>query len=148
VVQGASGAIRGEMATAVSVSTTGTPFFDWHTNPDNVCDSPSTARLFFQRKGDDMTAAKEFYRWWSDPVAFVLAQSSGVLLGASLVPSQWKSVLGKKGDASAEAAAGFQQAADDVQAIGLTFGGGCFYGHGVFVTGGTARFVLKTFTID
>jgi hypothetical protein len=27
--------------------------------------SQAAVRLFFQRRGDDLTAAKEFYRWWS-----------------------------------------------------------------------------------
>jgi hypothetical protein len=29
----------------------------------------------------------------------------------------------------------------------MTFGGGCFFGHGVNVSGGTARFALISYTI-
>jgi len=31
--------------------------------------------------------------------------------------------------------------------VGITFGGGCFFGHGVNVEGGSARFVLNSFAI-
>ena len=150
VVAGASGAARVEVRATVSVTVDGAPFFDWHTAANNTCDSPSTARLYFQRRGDDITdatGAHEFYRWWSSPVAFVLAPAQATTIAAPVAPDQWLSVFGKKGDANAQAAAGFQQAAGDVQAVGLTFGGGCFYGHGVFVTGGSARFNLSGFSV-
>jgi hypothetical protein len=42
---------------------------------------------------------------------------------------------------------GFNLLLGDLQAIGMTFGGGCFAGHGLFVTGGTATFILKEFQL-
>jgi hypothetical protein len=44
---------------------------------------------------------------------------------------KWLSVFGERGDASAGAAAGFATAKANLGALGLTFGGGCFRGHGV-----------------
>ena len=31
--------------------------------------------------------------------------------------------------------------------IGVTFGGGCFFGHGVNVSGGAARFIMTRFEL-
>jgi hypothetical protein len=31
--------------------------------------------------------------------------------------------------------------------VGFTFGGGCFFGHGVSVSGGKAKFYVTSFTI-
>ncbi len=107
--------------------------------------SPNVARvrLYFQRRGDDLTAAKEFYRWWSvQTFALNIDTASG--MSADLVPEQWSSVLGKGGGSSAAATAGFIQAKADVQAIGITFGG-CFAGHGVYVTAGSASFVVSDY---
>jgi hypothetical protein len=30
----------------------------------------------------------------------------------------------------------------------MTFGGGCFFGHGVWVSGGDARFILNNYVIN
>ena len=126
----------------VSVNTIGDPFFDWRTEGFNTCPNPSTVRLFVQRKGDDMSGAGpfEFYRWWSTTAAYVLADGDAVLVGDLTDPSTWTSVLGKDGTAN-EAA--FRAAIGDIGNIGFTFGGGCFYGHGVFVAAGTGS---ATFT--
>ena len=126
------------------IETTGTPFFDWRTNPNNTCDNPATVRLYLQRRGDDLTAAKEFFRWWSNPVAYTLAPGAGDLV-APLEPARWSSVLGRKGTDSAAASDGFQAALADLGHIGMTFGGGCYHGHGVFVTRGSARSIATEF---
>jgi hypothetical protein len=91
-----------------------------------------------QRKGDDLTAGKEYWRWWSDPVAFQLAPRAAELT-AALMPEQWVSVFGKRGDFDASSKAGFGGYSAD-RNVGFTFGGGCFFGHGVNVIDGTARF--------
>ena len=66
----------------------------------------------------------------------------------SLTPDQWSSVYGKTGNYDATALAGFRDALANLGHIGMTFGGGCFFGHGVNVSGGTARFVLIGYTIS
>jgi hypothetical protein len=43
--------------------------------------------------------------------------------------------------------AGFQQAIANLGSVGFSFVGGCYYGHGVRVSGGGARFALTTYTI-
>jgi hypothetical protein len=42
-------------------------------------------------------------------------------------------------------AAGFADPLKRLENIGLTFGGGCFFGDGVNVSGGPARFILTRF---
>jgi hypothetical protein len=55
------------------------------------------------------------------------------------------SVFGKKGDDGLAAIAGFEQALQNLANVG--FCGGCYYGHGVNVSGGTARFTLSEYSI-
>jgi hypothetical protein len=101
---------------------------------------PARIRLFLQQRGDRMTAAEEFKRWWS--VASVELVAGEFVLKADLVPTQWSSVFGKNGAQMPEA---FRAAITDLEHVGFTFGG-MFAGHGVFVIG-EARFVLTQFSI-
>jgi hypothetical protein len=61
--------------------------------------------------------------------------------------SQWTSVFGVKANGSAAAKAGFEQAIANLGSVGFSFGGGCFYGHGVRVSGGGARFAVNGYTV-
>jgi hypothetical protein len=146
LVQPVSGYASSTVRVTFRIETTGSPFFDWRTAPNNICDNPASVRLYLQRRGDDMSAAKEFFRWWSNPVAYTLAPGAGELV-VPLDPAQWSSVLGKKGTDSAAARLGFEAALADLGNVGMTFGGGCYYGHGVFVTGGTARFIATEYEV-
>jgi hypothetical protein len=83
---------------------------------------------------------------WSNPIAQPLAVGRRTLT-VPVAPSQWSSVLGKVGNVDGVARAGFESAVRNVSSLGLTFGGGCFFGHGVNVQGGTARFVLVNYEI-
>ena len=107
--------------------------------------SQAAVRLFFQRRGDDLTAAKEFHRWWSMET-FLLTTDTKAGLTVALDPWLWSSVLGKVGHSSAEVTAAFQAAAGDVQNVGVTFGG-CYAGHGVYVVDGPARFIMMRYTL-
>ena len=100
--------------------------------------SPARVRLFLQQRGDQMTASEPFKRWWS--VAYVdLAGHHEFTLTARLVPSQWSSVFGKIGSVVPNE---FENAMASLDKIGFTFGG-TFAGHGVYVTSGAVRFVLR-----
>lgn len=128
----ASASIRASIA----VSTVGDPFFEYRTEAVNTCVSPATVRLFFQRRGDNMSGmgAFEFYRWWSNPVAYELRAGHVDLTGDLTDPTQWTSVNGRSGAVDEPA---FRAALADLGAVGFTFGGGCFFGHGVYVVPGT-----------
>jgi hypothetical protein len=84
--------------------------------------------------------AEELY--WSLP--YVELREGEFTLTVSLSPDQWTSVFGQKG---AEVPNEFNAAIPNLGNVGFTFGG-TFAGHGVLVTGGNARFVLKEFRTD
>jgi hypothetical protein len=106
-------------------------------------DPPARMRLFLQRRGDDWSGvgAYEFYRWWS--VNDVVLVAGKYELAVPLVPDQWFSVFGKRGDHPA-ADGQFAAAAADIHAVGQTFGG-MFAGHGVFAVDGPSQFTLETY---
>jgi hypothetical protein len=127
-----------------NIATTGNPVFNYKFEPANTCPSPAKARLYFARTGWE--TGGEFYRWWANSIAYRLAAGSASLI-VPLDPSQWSSVYGKFGNADASTLTGFAAAEQNVGEIGFTFGGGCFFGHGVNVTGGAAEFILTDYSI-
>ena len=138
----------GHVNAVFQVTTTGMPVFHYQLNPNNTCDYPAHARFYLQRMGDNLSGQGkyEFYRWFSNDVAYKLAAGDANLT-AALTPDQWTSVFGKRGDYDFVAGAGFVQALHNLAHVGFVFGGGCYYGHGVNVSGGTARFVLRGYFI-
>lgn len=142
-----SGPVSHSVSMTFQIVTTGAPVFNYVMESDNTCNTPATVRLFLERKHDDL--AEEFYRWWANPVGYELQPTSGgVTLTVPLTPDQWSSVYGKFGNYNATTLAGFQDVLTNLGRAGMTFGGGCFFGHGVNVSGGTARFVLISYTIS
>lgn len=122
----------------------GAPVFNFvfADDPGNTCPGYATAYPFFIANRNDWSG--EFSRWWSNPRRFVLRE--GMFgLDVPLTPDAWSSVYGKFGTTDADSMAGWTQALGHVSAIGVTFGGGCFFGHGVNVVAGTgqAQFVLR-----
>jgi hypothetical protein len=61
--------------------------------------------------------------------------------------AQWTSVFGKKANVGAPATAGFKQAIANLGKVGFAFGGGCFFGHGVRVSGGSAKFAVTSYVV-
>jgi hypothetical protein len=133
----------------IEVTTTGTPTFDYSLDPNNTCSHPAHVRFLLQQKGDDLSgvAGKQYYRWWSINAAYELAAGSTTLTAQISDHSQWVSVFGERADATAAATAGFKQAMQNLGAVGFAFGGGCFYGHGVRVSGGRARFAIISYAV-
>ncbi len=124
---------------------TGNPRFQYRTEPANTCDFPASVRLFIERKGDDLY--HDYYRWWSNPLHVELKEGYFRLV-VLLTPSEWSSVFGHFGNSSGAAAAGFRAALANAGNIGMTFGGGCFFGHGVNISGGAASFVVTAFRVN
>lgn len=119
---------------AATIATVGDPVFQYKLKPDNICDAPAAAALYFQRAGDNMSGAGayEFYRWFSTDITIVLTPGAFAIELPLKPTSVWVSVFGRKGDDKDPAvAAGFISALANVDRIGMTFGGGCFKGHGV-----------------
>jgi hypothetical protein len=134
---------------SILVTTTGTPVFVYNIQPDNNCVYPAHVRFLLQEMGDDLsgTNGKQYFRWWSNSVAYQLAPGRANLSASLTDISQWTSVFGEKANASAAATAGFKQAMANLGNVGFSFGGGCFYGHGVRVSGGGARFAVTGYAV-
>jgi hypothetical protein len=134
------------MSMTVSITATPGVLFDYHTEASNSCPGSATVRLYFQRQGDDLTMASATYRWWSNPISFVLVPTSGAAtITVPLHGSQWTDVNGMSG---LQQPSGFAAALAHPANIGMTFGGGCFFGHGVFIDSGAATFTITGFSIN
>jgi hypothetical protein len=133
----------------LSVATTGTPAFIYNLQRDNTCLYPAHVRFLLQEKGDDLSGrnGKQYFRWWSNSVAYQLAPGQANLRASLTDLSQWTSVLGEKANGSAAATIGFKQAMANLGNVGFSFGGGCFFGHGVRVSGGGARFAVTSYGV-
>ena len=138
------------VAARILVTTSGTPVFVYNLEPHNTCVHPAQVRFLLQEKGDDLSGrnGKQYFRWFSNSVAYQLASGASNLRASLTDLSQWTSVLGEKANASAAATAGFQQAIANLGSVGFSFGGGCFYGHGVRVSGGGARFAVTNYAVE
>jgi hypothetical protein len=136
--------ISGAVSVSIEITTTGPVVFNYMTEPFNTCTTPASVRPFIWA---NRNSGAEFDRWWSNPISETLAAGSATLT-VRLSPDQWSSVNGKSGSADAAAQAGFNSALRNVSSLGLTFGGGCFFGHGVNVRGGSAQFVLLSYQVQ
>jgi hypothetical protein len=132
-------------APAVTVGQTITMHFAI-TGKGNLVPTEGTAtarvRLFLQQRGDTLTAQEPYKRWWSIP--YVELHEGEFTLTASLSPDQWTSVFGQRG---ADVPNEFNTAISHLANVGFTFGG-TFAGHGVYSTGGNARFILREYSVS
>lgn len=99
---------------------------------------PPTAHVYLEK---DMGG--EFGRWWSNPEMIVLKDGSFTLT-VPIQPSSWSNVSGKMGTESPNEFADFMR--QKPYRMGLTFGGGCAFGHGVRYRNGKATFTLTKFS--
>ena len=134
----------GHLTATFKVATTGVPTFKYMFEPSNTCAHAAHVRLWFARAG--WRSGGEYHRWWANRIAYQLAPGS-VTLNVPLTPNHWSSVFGKPGTYQSDSRDGFQAAMQNVAEVGLVFGGGCFFGHGVNVSGGTAQFILTNYGI-
>jgi hypothetical protein len=81
--------------------------------------------------------------WWSHFVSYTLAPGSA-LLSTPFTPDQWSDENGLFADTDSDTLGGFNLSLSQMHGIGVSFGGGCFYGHGVSVVGGQAKFILNS----
>lgn len=144
--------MHGSRGVVSDIEVTGNPG-DWNRNPvkdpKNTCAAPASVRIMVQRRGDDLSGknGKQYYRWWNvNEYALGVGKTR---LNADLTrPQDWISVFGERGDASKASRKGFAEALKDIGSIGYTFGGGCFYGHGVALKSGSAVFHARTFNLN
>jgi len=137
-------ALTGDLSTKTlsdTISWSGTGSFSYRDG--GSCGSPANVRFHFRSpsaSGSSVgTPPAGFYTqfWWSNPDNVVLIGSSGSgLLAAHMSnPAEWSDWNGQSG-ANPAVTASFIKATQNVQAIGLSFGGGCFFENGVTTTNG------------
>jgi len=139
------GDIRNETVTAtfsIEKSAGATFFYDTTNNP---CGTPPSVRLFFQTS--NAGGFDETHYWWSNPVAMQLDAVSGTATIANPVSGAlWSDFFGHFGTGAY--ADGFDAAASNATAIGLSYGGGCFFANGVGIQNGAATFHLTGFSVS
>ena len=91
--------------------------------------------LMIEAEDDNMRS--EFGRYWSKPRA-VLLPNTVASLHVPLAPGLWSDVEGKPSTEHLPRWAGKR-----IGKLGITFGGGNSYGHGLTVLGGVVRFTLS-----
>lgn len=138
------------MFSSFSISSSGTPSF---AAPDDLAQGcPPVTNLRFFITSNDMGAKKvkltETGRWWSPYVSFPLAVTSGASIAVAIDPSQWSDASGHLGTFNAAHTSAFWAVVHGVREIGLTFGGGCFFNHGVSNAGAPATFTLFNFGVQ
>lgn len=96
--------------------------------------------LFFQRQGDDYSQAKydQGFRWWSK--LRVPLKVEEAYFYAKLEEENWIPVNSNPN--------AFYIAKDNALRVGFTFGGSGNAGHGVCLKSGTARFIIKEFSVN
>ena len=136
----------------VTVSVTGgSGTFHHRSTP---CDPGETfVRFYFtspKASGTTGTGTTGFFTqfWWSNPIHVPLASDPQDPVSISQMvnaPIMWSDWNGKRGTESAEVTEAFEVAIHNVQSVGLSFGGGCFFENGVTTSDGMGTF-NSTFT--
>jgi|ERR1017187_5601356 hypothetical protein len=131
----------------------GSPIFNYVFNPNNTCINPAHLRPYIELQGDNGVAPN--YRWWANEgrtpgaaYSYELDLMGNATITVPLTAAAWSNVDGQYGNSSPAATKAFQAALADPMAIGLTFGGGCFFGHGTNVSSGTAQFYLTRYQLQ
>lgn len=131
----------GALVLTINVSTTDGTVFRYDTETINTCEQPARVRPIVIGKGN--------VRWWATGESGGIVLTPGIwTLSVPIAPQYWSNVNGQLGNGSNKLLASWQAAMSDVREIGVTFGGGCFYGHGVYVSGGQATFELLDYRFE
>lgn len=133
--------LRGTLIVSLQITTTGPVLFQPVDLSD--CQLPPSVRPLIWANNNGEGA---FDRWWSNPQSIRLAAGAQTL-EVALIPANWSSVLGVQANKDVPTTYLFEKALLNVSRLGLTFGGGCSFGHGISVRGGSARFALTSYTV-
>ncbi len=125
----------------IRVSGSATTFVTQHGGGDCVHDVPAAVRFYFvspSASGSSVgTPPAGFYTrfWWSNPVSLQLMSGtqSGTIIANVGDLSEWSDWNGQRANSSLEVLAAFEKAIQNVQTVGLSFGGLCFFETGVTV---------------
>jgi hypothetical protein len=148
ITQSYSGLAQHLVSMTFRIETTGSPMFQYDISSDNqmLVGAPAYVTLMLQKQDDDY--GTDFSRWWTTYQYRGELKAGEYTLTVPLDPANWSSVFGHGANTSPATLQGFHDALNNLGHVGMTFGGGCCAGHGVMVTGGTARFVLEGYSIS
>lgn len=147
------------LSATLTVTASPDAVIDFAHGAGNTCPGAPTVRLLIETTGPLMSGGLTlpFTRWYSAPVTLAPGQTT---LSAAL-GGGWTDVFGEASDsavipqpaageapASTTPAQGFVAALASGPEVGLTLGGGCFAGHGIGVTQGSATFELNSYTVE
>jgi hypothetical protein len=135
-------AVHGTLSVTVRVTTSGPVVFN--SLDQSSCGIAPSVRPFLWANGN---GNGDYDRWWSNPRGFNLADGSATI-SVPLKPENWSSVNGHYGNLDAQVQFQFDKALLNVSRFGVTFGGGCSFGHGINIRGGTATFSLTDYRIQ
>ena len=142
--------ILNKTSLSVTYEVTGVnPMLDYRTQFENDQTNTlgHTVRLLIEHTNDS-SLRNSTYRWWSNPLHIDLdadMNQGSKTLTVSLDPSQWSDVNGQFGNTQLS---GFHDALQHVGNLGMTFGGGYFFGHGLFLSSGSADFTVTDYQVD
>jgi len=130
----------------IALSGPATTFMTQHGGGDCVGDTPAAVRFYFvspsasgpsvgtSPPGTGGTTGAGFYTqfWWSNPIHMdMLSGNQSQTITADMSnPAEWSDWNGQSG-ANPAVTAAFLEATQNVQTIGLSFGGDCFFETGV-----------------
>jgi len=149
------GDMRGKTISArigITVDSVTPPMYTYFGDPGDCGHIPSNVRFFFQTRPSGPFNPSDY--WWSNPVNEDLETlqaatnpSGSLTISNSFHPELWSNYYGMFGTADP---IGWDHAASNVVAIGLSFGGGCFFENGVGIVPGTgsAHFRLMDYSDD
>ncbi len=101
------------------------------------CGNAPAVRFFFTTPGFAFTNF-----WWSNPASYTLANGSATITASLADPSQWSDFNGQSGII---VPLEFAEAVAKVNAVGLSFGGDCFFENGATTSDGSGT-LSSTFT--
>jgi len=136
--------LTGDLSTAtlsdsITLNGSATTFMTQHNGGNCVSNTPAAVRFYFvspSASGSSVgTPPAGFYTrfWWSNPVnAQLLTGDQGPTTISAVMsdPNEWTDWNGQRGSNPAVMTA-FEEAIRNVQTIGLSFGGDCFFETGV-----------------
>lgn len=132
--------------------------FDSETQSFNTCDEPEADFSIMIEHKNDRALSQDGYRWWAFASRYTFfngSQDTGqITISVPLTPANWITVYGEPAtqttpDSTSEIIPYnyFVSTLANIGDVGMTFGGGCFAGHGAYLDRGTATFKLISYTI-
>lgn len=137
-------AISGTVVVTIRITTDGPVVFNSLDPITSNCSIPASVRPFFWANDNGNGS---YDRWWSNPRSLPLGAATATV-SVPLLPEYWSSVNGQFASADNATRLAFARAKLSATRLGLTFGGGCSFGHGINIAGGSAQFQLTGYAIQ